>query len=269
MQVCTYDISYKYGQIIKIKPIFDVHYGQKACDVNAFKSFLADSDESTYFIGGGDLTDNIIISDIRRYRKSQDITESDAIVDEQIEGFIGLIEPYKDKVLGLGRGNHEDTIIKYSGTDPIKRICDRLNDGQRRITYLGYSWLVRLRLREKNGRGRTFTIRGHHGWGGGSRTQGADLTKYSKDIAYWEADAFLYSHVHRKQSDRVPRLGLSGSKLVAKPQLLCLCGGFLKTYTEGPDATYAEVRGYPPTEIGGITINIKPNHNWVDTWVDI
>jgi len=263
MIVTTYRIPYKYGQTIKIKPIFDLHSGNTSFDKPALKKFLADSDEDTYFIGGGDMADAIVVKDIR-YRKSGDSTEGDDIIDEQVEELHDLLSPYQDRIIGLGDGNHEKTIRLKCGTNMTKRLCKRFG-----VTHLGYSWLVRLIFRENKGRGRMVVLRGHHGWGGGSRTQGADLTKYSRDLQYWDADIFLYGHVHRKQSDRVPRIGLVGEKMISKPKLMGICGTFLKTYSNTANSTYSEESGYPPTEIGGITVNIKPIEKWVKYWIDV
>lgn len=264
MIVKTFKLPYKNGDTIKIKPIFDVHWGNKYCDKKAFRDYLANSDDKTYFIGGGDMLDSIVIGD-KRYEKHVDDTEGDAIIDEQVDGFTKVLEPYKDKLLGLGRGNHEKTIIKRCSTDPVKRMCEALQ-----CDYLGYSGLLRLVLSEGGSRGRTAIIRWHHGWGGGSRTQGADLTKYSNDVKHWVADLYLYGHVHRKQSDRIPRLGLSGEKLISRPKLIGICGTFLRTYSKTQESTYSEEKGYPPVEIGGITVNFKPDsHKWMDMWIDL
>jgi hypothetical protein len=261
--VHTYRVNYKYGDTIKIKPIFDVHYGSKNCDIKELDRYLEDSDENTYFMGGGDLLDSIVVTD-PRYSKSSDGMKSAAIIDEQVEGLLERIEPYKDRIIGLGRGNHEDVIIRKCGTDPIARMCEALE-----CKYLGLSGLIRFILSDNGNCGRTVIIRWHHGWGGGSRTQGADITKFSKDTMHWDADLFLYGHVHKKQSDRVPRLGLSGSKLISKPKLIGICGTFLRTYSDTIDSSYSELKGYPPTEIGGLTVNIKPRKAWVKMWIDI
>lgn len=257
MNITERRINYKYGDVIKIKPLFDVHYGVKACDIKAFKKTLEESDDNTYFIGGGDMIDAVHAKD-PRYRKSNDPYDGDAVIDNQINDMIELLKPYKDKILGLMVGNHEDEITKRCGTNPIKRICKELD-----VAPLGLSGLYKLLLSENGNRTRTVIIRYHHGWGGGSRTQGADLTKFSKDMAYWDADLFLYGHVHRKQTDEIPRLGLSGLKLTAKPKLLCICGTYLKTYTEGDDPTYSEAKGYPPVSVGGVIIEITPIDRWV------
>jgi len=261
MKVVSYNIPYVYGETITLKPIFDVHLGSAYCDEKSFKEYLADSNKNTYFMSGGDLLDSIIVTD-PRYSKHVDGTERTAILDEQVDKAVEILRPYRKNIIGLGRGNHEDTVVKHSGTDVTWRICEQLD-----CEYLGYSGFVILKLREKDGRGRTVTIKWHHGWGGGSRTQGADITKYSKDTAYWDADLFLYGHVHKKQYDEIPRLGISGKSLISKPIHFAICGTFLKTYSSTYDSTYSEVKGYPPVAIGGLTIHIKPNNKWVDIWI--
>lgn len=253
-------IPYKFGETIRIKPIFDVHLGNRYCDVAAFKRFI---DDDCYFFGGGDFLDSIITRDIKRYEKHADDTESDAIIDEQVKKGFALLEPVKDRIIGWGRGNHEGAIRKHCGTDPAARLAEKLN-----ATYLGYSGLIRLIFSENGGRGRTVIIRWHHGWGGGSRTQGADLTKYAKDMAFWDSDIFLYGHVHRLNTDKIPRLGLVGDRLRSKPKHLGICGTFLKTYTTTADSTYSEEKGYPPIAVGGLTVSIKPEREWCSIKLD-
>ncbi len=256
MITLTTKLPYTYGKRIKLKPIFDVHLGNTACDVKAFKDYLAtDYDpEDTFFIGGGDLLDSIVTTD-KRYQKSGDQTHGDAIIDEQEDAAIELLRPYKDNIIGMGDGNHENVITRKCGTNPVNRICSLLG-----IPYLSYSSLIGVTIypRDDSNRSVYLVIRTHHGWGGGSRTRGADISKYEREIGHWDADIYLFGHCHKKQVDRVPRLGLSNGKLVAKPQLMAICGTFLKTYLMTADSTYSERGGYPPVEIGGVTVYIIP-----------
>uniref|UniRef100_A0A6M3JL23 Putative calcineurin-like phosphoesterase n=1 Tax=viral metagenome TaxID=1070528 RepID=A0A6M3JL23_9ZZZZ len=260
----TIHIPYTYGDTIKIKPVSDVHLGSRHCDLKALRAYLGEPDSKTYLIGLGDMMDCIIVSDTKRYRKSGDAIESDDIINASVDQWVDMLTPFKAQIIGLGIGNHEDTIVKRCSVNPIKLLCDRLT-----VPYLGYSFLLRLNFREEQGRGRTVIIRGHHGWGGGSRTQGADLTKFSRDVAQFDADLFLYGHVHRLQYDTVPRLSLVGDVLTARDKHLIICGTFLKTYSGSTDVTYAESAGYPPAKIGGAIINIKPSTPWVDISVAV
>jgi hypothetical protein len=253
MKVVTYRIPYEYGDEITLKPLFDIHKGPRAHDRKAFRAFLEDSDDKTYFLGGGDAMDAIIVTD-KRYQKSSDGTVSDEIIDEQEDQLYEDLKDYKDRIIGLGVGNHEEVIIKKCNTNPIKRLCKRLSTPEHKVHYLAKSGLVKLLFRETKGRGRKVVIRYHHGWGGGTRTEGGSLTKYSKDVKHYECDIGLYGHDHKK---------MAGDKLVNKPIHIGLCGTFLKTFLVGDDITYSDSGGFPPVAVGGVKFTIKPAREWV------
>ena len=197
-------IKYRSGETFYLKPFFDIHYGNTACDLKAFKRDLASMQSGTFLFFGGDLFDSIVVKD-PRYRKSADTTFGDNIINQLLKTMTSILEPYKENIIAIGRGNHEDKITEHCSFDIIEELCDRLG-----VPDAGYSGLFKLVFSHRaGGRGRAVIVKYHHGWGGGSRTQGADLTKFSKDMAYWDADLYLYGHVHRKQTDEVPRLGLS------------------------------------------------------------
>lgn len=260
MIVTEYRIPYALGQTIPIKQITDVHDGNTHCDIASYKRFL---DGESYYIGTGDIFDAIVVPD-KRYSKGSDISPETDFIDEAIERQCDLLAPHRDRIIGLGLGNHESVALDRCGTNMIKRLCKRLG-----VPYLGYSGLLKLVFSENNSRTRTVKVRYHHGWGGGSRTTGGDLTKFSKDMAYWDADLFLYGHVHQLKVDVIPRLGISGTRLIAKPKTMVIGGTFLKTYSDTTDPTYSEIKGYPPVPIGGAKINIKPNKNWVSVSTDL
>lgn len=255
-------ITYCHGDTVKIKAIADVHLGADGCDERAFRDFLArDDDDMTFIIIIGDLLDSIIASDLKRYRKSGDSTIGDAILDEQIDRAHEILWPYRDRILGIGVGNHEDTILGRCATDLTARLCRRLD-----VPSLGYSGLYQLKLIEpdKRGvaaRGRKVTIRYHHGWTS-SRTAGGQLTSNVRDLVSWDADVFLYGHGHALHTYQIPRLGISGKSLVSRDLVVCLCGTFLKTYSSR--STYSERKGYPPVRIGAPVVHIRPTWRAVE-----
>lgn len=246
-------VELKDAEIIHIKPIADVHYGSSYCDIEAFQEFLADSDDNTYFIGVGDILDAIVLKD-KRYSKSNDATAIDAIINQVVFELYDILKPYASRIIGLSRGNHEQTVVDKCSVDPIDIVCRMLN-----INYFGYSYLVQLAINQK-----ILTIKGHHGWGGGSRTQGADITKYARDMLNADADIYLYGHVHKLQHDRIDQLVVRRGKLCARSKILCICGSFQKTLSSTTDASYAEVKGLPVTAIGGLVITIKNTRSGFD-----
>jgi len=251
MEIIYRRINYSEFKSIRLRPIFDVHLGNKLADEAAFKSFISCKDDNLFYIGGGDIVDAIGTKD-PRYSKAIDKTKSSAIIDDQIEMACDLLTPIKDKFIGYGTGNHEETILKHSGTNPTKRICKALG-----LTYAGYSCYYKLVLTKGGHGGRTVRIRAHHGHGAG-RTGGASLTRYEKDLKSYDADLFLFGHSHGKVFKAYPQLSVSGkSNFIAKERYIIECGTFLKTLEEGT-TSYAEVANYLPTTLGGFEITITP-----------
>lgn len=249
-------IPYNYGEDFKIIPLSDIHYGCAQCDVAALKKTLAQADKNTYFVGIGDMFDALCVTD-KRYSKSGDVMKSDEVIDEQIDGLYKILEPYKDKFIGLLCGNHEYTIIKNCGSNPVKRLATLME-----TEYLGYSCFFKLLFTENGGRGRTVNFYAHHGFGN-SRTQGGNLTRFSKLELNFLADIYLIGHIHQQQVDSSPYLTIQGDKLVSRNRYICLCGTYRKSLMDDNSITYEERSGFPPTQIGSLTITIKPNSNWV------
>lgn len=242
--------------IIKIKPIMDLHYGSSTCDVKAFKQYIADRDEHTWFVTNGDLMDSILFND-KRYQRSMDMSDKglDEVIDADIIAVYKLLEPIRDRILAIGHGNHEQTIVKRCGTNPSKRLAEMLG-----CPYMGYSYWLRLILERQKGHITNVDFMISHGFGGGCRTEGGSLTKYSKAADRFDADVLIYGHDHKKNFTRYPILLLDASskaKLIAKPKLVCLGGSWKKTYTDNISASWEECSGFPPSELGGITIEIK------------
>lgn len=273
MIVETVHIPYKAGDIFKLIPISDIHYDGKGknslCDSNKLKKDLAEEvDDKTIILTVGDNFGGILPKDVKRYRKEHDSAEGPDILDESIEGLAEIFMPYREQIYGLSDGNHEDTILANCGTNMTKRLVEKLNNGIKKpISYLGYSSLFQIKFREKDGRGRTLVVRLHHGWGGGSRTQGADVTKFAHDVQYWDAQLFLYGHVHKMKTNDIEEGKIVGeNSWKSYLKRMCICGTYQKTYSKSRSATYAERKGYPPTSMRHPIIYLKPNN---DSGVDI
>jgi hypothetical protein len=274
----TFHIPFKNGDKFKVLPLSDIHYDGRGknslCDSDKLKRDLAERvDDKTIILSIGDNFGGIIPSDVKRYRKTHDAAEGEDILDESINGLAEILMPYREQIYGLGDGNHEQSILAHCGTDMTRRLIAILNHGRKNpveIQHLGYSWLLRFAFRRKGGGGRSVIIRGHHGWGGGSRTQGADVTKFSHDAQYWNANLFLYGHVHKMKINDIEEgsmVGERGWKTTRKR--MCICGTYQKTYSDSRSATYAEMKGYPPTTLRHPIIYLMPNSNYPDVLITI
>ena len=256
----TTRIPYKIGQEFIIKPMFDVHGLSGSCDQKQFTKDLEDYyNRGAYFIFGGDLFESIIIND-PRYQRSNDRTETEAQLDDYLNSGEELLRKYAGKIIGIGMGNHELSVLKHNKTDLIARLCRRLD-----VENLGYSGLRKIIFHMPHGRSRSVIIRYHHGYGGG-RTEGASLTRYWKDLNAWtDASIGLYGHSHDTKVDRGDRFVMHGNNSFrSESKWLCVCGTYHKTLDLGTIPTYSEVKAYSPTHIGGISLTLKPTKEWMD-----
>jgi hypothetical protein len=265
MIATTVPIQYKYGQSFKIIPIADIHFdgfGKKStCDYIKLKKDLARNvDDTTKILGIGDWFGGIIPSDTRRYNKDLDAAKTSAILDESVDGLVEIFKPYKNNIVCVGTGNHEETVLQRCGTNLLERFVQKLNPN---ILLMGYSWLLKLRFSENGHRVRSLIVRGHHGWGGGSKSEGSDITKYSHDVKFWNAQLFLYGHVHKIKVNPIEEgvmIGDNNWRTITKK--MAICGTYQKTYTNNTVATYAEKAGYPPASISNPLIIATPGREF-------
>ena len=269
MRYLTRTVPFQLGESVRLVLFSDTHDGSRYFSRNHFKKFLASSMDhpNAYLIGLGDQLDCLVPSDIKRFQISA-IEEKflmgsdpDSIVDVQAKDFVGLITPYQGRLLGLVQGNHEEALAKRHGTSIHQHICNQLD-----CENLGHSFLLLLKLQDQNNHVRSVTIFGHHGFGGGGRTEGGSITKYSRFVHYYEADIYATAHDHDCWTKKIARIGVNQKgKVIHRDLILCNTGSFMKTLSEGTTPSWAETRGFPPRNLGGIVLDLYPlSHGWMD-----
>jgi len=162
-----------------------------------------------------------------------------------------------EKCLGLLEGNHERTMADHFYTDLTRRLCKRYD-----LPYLGQTALIRWIFRRSTKTGVPIHIFAEHGATGGG-TDGNSINDMGKRLIQWDADIFLKGHVHKRAVFRKTRLAWGTKRLVTRRHILALTGTYLKGYEEG-GLTYSEQKGYPPNELGGTVILIKPFEGMLD-----
>jgi hypothetical protein len=232
---------------ITIVPFGDVHYGSPACDFTAFASMLtwAKKEKNLYLIAMGDLFDSILADD-KRY-DARNPSPPFLKCYEQIKK---MIEPVKDKMIGMHTGNHELTLSKKGYGDPVEQICTELN-----IPYLGYSAFTKLhttREFKKGSEHNSVVIYSHHGFFAG-RKMGSKANNLTDLAMHWDADIYLVAHSHDLFGVRRVKVDYNG----ARKLVFCQTGTFLKT-AEWNTTTYSERAGFPPTKTGIARIEWQP-----------
>jgi len=250
------------GECIYVVPIYDVHYGNRNCNVKQLKKtieFIATT-PNAYWFGGGDLLECINPSD-KRFDASNvdqelltDIGDLNNLVHKQADGFIKMTKHIKDKCLFLLEGNHESKVKTSYHLDITSVIAHELN-----TVNLGYTAYGRFNFNRGNGSTRTVKVFASHGDGGGGTT-GAKLNRIEKKGNYITADVFFMGHVHGLVTAQEIVLDMQHSQkldLIERQKLYCVCGTFLKTY--GLNNTgYGEKAGYAPTPTGALKVKIEP-----------
>jgi hypothetical protein len=270
---------------IEIAIYGDVHFEAPECDLKAVKSALKeDGTKKRYLLFPGDLFDLILPNDLKRFSpkalqwiitdpltgRARDATaRKDALVDMLVNDVYRLLKPYANRIIGIGFGNHEMAYIKRGYTDPTQALVDLLNQhttAETRVAHLGYSAFMRLCIvpaRKIRGGTRSLVLYYHHGWGGGSRTRGASITKYWRHFADYQSDIGIYAHDHKSQLDSSIQFSTVGRppRIKAKKRLLVLAGTFLKAIGDSVDPSYGEQKGFSPENIGRHILWVKPLYN--------
>jgi hypothetical protein len=250
----------KKDKVFTLIPIGDIHLGNKGCDEQRLHEVVQyiKNKERCYWLGMGDYIDAINYLDPRfdsrqvnpRYILGNDQTLSlENMVERQVADFQRIVEPIKDKCIGLLAGNHEETIRKHHYWDITNHLSHELG-----VPPLGYCSFIRLTLKRKAGDSKAVTqyiIYATHGFGG-SRKSGAKINRIEDLCHFFECDIALIGHEHKKIYTTVTRLGIQHNKslrLVHRKTVGVMTGCFLRGYiSDGQN--YVERAGYSPTDLG-------------------
>lgn len=268
--ILPYDRSLRY---VNIAAFADLHVGSKEFSRRHFREWRDENlkDPFTYFLAVGDLIEAIGPFDPRFTLDSVDPRHygKQGIIDAQEDDLCSELEPIAQagKLIGVMMGNHEERVLNRTGHDPTKNIAEKLG-----VKNLGMSCHIHCTLRPiSNGDGRiggsrVVKIYAHHGWGGGTRTRGGDMTKVSRKPTEYVADIFFFAHSHQAWDDPHARLDITPSaKTFDRDYIIVNTGTFKRGISAGPIPTYEERSGFGPQKLGGRVVEIKVDtHKWVE-----
>ncbi|MDD5220636.1 MAG: hypothetical protein PHV11_08725 [Candidatus Bipolaricaulis sp.] len=264
--ITSSEIQADINEEFHVIPLGDIHLGSEACDESRFDYMCQwiTKKKNVYVYGMGDYTDLARAHD--RYTiESQTAKSTQRIMDriyrEESDKFIKKIAPFKDRILGLGEGNHRGVL--ESGISTTQYICDKLN-----TKYLGYMSYFALNVKPRTRRNSTIQIvfLTHHGIGGNGRLAGATINRVEKLERIAIADIYMMGHDHQKGvrplSKFVPE-NSNGFKIRTKKQLLITTGGFLKSYMPNMPSYGVRV-AYAPADLGCAKITFILRRSQVD-----
>jgi hypothetical protein len=284
MQLVDHEIELeREDQPVWLHAFGDIHRAALGCDhrqlrsdINRLKHAVEVKKEKHVWLGHGDWLNAIGHTD-KRYEAAAISPQflpyvADDLFHQECNVLVSEFRPIRDYGIGLGDGNHEATICKQGGFNPMKDIASRLN-----LPYIGYSAGIRLVLRAPNKVAVPVMIHYHHGVGA-SATKGGKLNMLYKMRDKIAADIYIVGHVHELIGFKQARLSLpaKGKLRLEHRQAVFINGGtYLKTYEVEPPQEkqefdterhvrydYGERKAYDPTIIGhnGVRINIQRDH---------
>jgi hypothetical protein len=254
----------------------DIHAGARNLDEALLDQTIAtiNKDKHALWWLGGDPCDFIPYQDAKRWDPGSvapwiSVADLDDLPRVQAHWLTDKLKPIAGKCMGVGIGNHDDSIRKHHAQDIHQIILGNMNGHlparATRIRSIGFSGFHVLRFcrGKEGGAVRTLTIYQHHGWGGG-RLKGAKALNLERVFAYYDCDLFFTGHNHDRIAFKSVAMhavcGEKGATYKAKSRVAVNCGTFLRTLSQpGDDPTYSEVKGYYPTELGPIPVTFEPD----------
>jgi len=269
MKTLTLRIPYESrGDVFKFIPLGDIHGGTVFCREKKVRAKVKEikDDPFALWAGLGDYGEFITPKDkrfdaqvIAPWVSRHDIAscEEDWIVD--------LLSPIRDKCIGLIEGNHEVSHGNDNNHDIYGHLIKRLG-----VPELGYSCFYQIIFERLGGTSTAIMFHIEHGSGSAS-TEGGKAMRLYKSICAFSADVYLMGHLHDVKFNPISYMSMD-TKPSAEPnavkeigKIAALTGCYFASYADAPTPSYAEQKGYPPTNMGSPTIEICPDKREMST----
>ena len=236
------------GRELLLEPLGDVHIGSRFVDYEHLRERIEAirSDENRYWIGMGDYIESI--GPYRRGRVDKRWMEwlnKHGITTplQQFDEFFKLVEPIRDKCLGLLFGNHDVTNLDLMDLELLCR--------EKGYRFLGTMAMIKLNINNV----RSDIIWACHGSYNGMRTGGA-INRLEDLSRKYYAHVYLHAHSHIKNAATGERIEATFNppRLIKRKLVYVLTGCFVKQH-EVNDVTWFEFKPTPRSmRIGTITI---------------
>lgn len=195
----------------------DIHIDSVYCDRDALMHDIKTAyNMGAWFIIAGDIFDAMQgkfdprrnMDELRPEYRRDDYF--DAVIDDTAE----ILSPYADRILVIGYGNHETSILRRNNTDLIARLTKRLNriNSPAIAGAAGYAgWIVLTpKSHEGNPHCRPLRLRYAHSAGGGNAPVTRGMISTNRQAVYLpDADVVLNGHNHEGYIAAISRLRLS------------------------------------------------------------
>lgn len=186
----------------------------------------------------------------------EDWVDPDDVALTEANHYMSLVQPIRDKCLGLVLGNHEQKMCKHYHIDIHKYICERLN-----VTNLGYTAFLKLLFRRGKVHSESHEVLCYLTHGSGCAiTKGAKNNRLERIMDNFAADLYAHGHVHDIITNTKAYLTLDANNNIRqRVKIGAMTGCFFRTYTQNVKASYGEMCNYPPVIMGCPVFSITPD----------
>lgn len=274
--VSHFTVHYTYGETIELTPFGDVHWETDLCSRDHWREFIFKEKEKiskgvkTLYIGMGDYQD--FLSDSERFAlvssKWHETSKKEVVKNNRlkVDAMLEDLSFMKGRLIGMHEGNHYFDFPE--GMTSTQYMCKQLE-----CKYLGGTAFHRISFDSDARDNLSVDIfSAHHGTGG--RLLGSSITSLQRMAEVATADIYIQAHNHQRSGlvTAKPMFLNKNCILKARKMVLCNSGSFLKAYVDGEES-YAVKRWMRPTDLGTITILIKPmrsqTKNLADRYADL
>lgn len=282
--VCRIDLKMKPQETLNFFLANDLHLDHPDCNRDLLKEHIEETiRRKGWIMLNGDILCVMQGKNDRRHNKGslrpEDMT--DAYFDSVVEHAADFLEPYAKRILFMGLGNHETSIMKKVEINLLKRLCDLLyyRTGHR-ITlgqYHGFIWIV-AQNENSTKTGRTaerysYKIYHNHGAGGDAPITNGTIEDSRLMMNVEGVDAIWTGHNHNKYHAQkaMVYLDTNPQSMEAKYRIVeNIRSGTYKQEYKGA-GFHIEKRG-PAKPLGGTWLRLKltskGNHKFLQPMVE-
>jgi hypothetical protein len=176
-----------------------------------------------------------------------------------------LLWPYRKIIDIIGVGNHEETFVKYSSNDPVRRLIEELtNEKDCEIIHGSFWGFIRTTFMLDDNRKRPrHELLYLHGTGGDSPVTKGTID-FNRKGRNWKFDCLTFGHKHNLLAgvDAIADLSDAGHYRERR-QLSLQTGSYFRNYRELSDSevlnqSYAARFAHPPKPLGGLFLILRP-----------
>lgn len=211
--VCIIEKKLKLNAKVEFLLLSDLHFDHPKCNREMLKQHIEECVEKDgYILINGDMFCVMQGRGDKRHTKSDVRPEDsnsryfDSIVENAVEFFL----PYAEKILFIGTGNHETSVLKRLETDLLRKFVELMYyKSKHRIVlgaYHGWIWIkCIIGIDNKVGSGNTvsYLIYHNHGTGGEAPVTGGTIEDSRKMTQVEGMDAIWQGHNHNKYNRQV------------------------------------------------------------------